>query len=595
MCCRVESVPAPIGWLLWAIVSLGLPGSVEAQGKRADYERAANLRELTANKVFRDRVEPNWSEDGSRLWYRVRTAPDQHEFVVVDVEKGSRVPAFDHERLAAALQAVGIGSPHSVCSWIGSNGPQAIPPKNLSRSVRSTNVWNSAAAARRWACNLESYELRELPALAAETGTSRPLQSLARGPKSSRRTGSETELTFVNRTGGPVELFWLDPDGKRRSYGRLQVDEERAQHTFAGHVWLLVDDAGEPLGVCVTHERPMSVDVSRVLDSSDEKGTAESEEGGDDDRQGEANVGRSRNTSPDGQWSAFVRDDNVWLRNAASGEEFILSSDGTSEDAYGDRFYWSPDSTMLVAVRTKAGEERTVYYIESSPDDQLQPKLHSHTYAKPGDRIPIDRPRLFRVASRTQVPVSDELFPNPWSITEIRWAPDSSRFTFVYNQRGHQCLRLLSVTASDGAVSCVIDEHNSTFINYSGNYYLKRLETTQEVIWMSERDGWNHLYLYDGCSGSLKNQITRGAWVVRGVEQVDEANRQIWFRAGGIRPGQDPYYVHFCRIGFDGTGLVILTEGDGDHSVEFSPDRRYPPGQILACRYAACHGNEAGR
>ena len=78
---------------------------------------------------------------------------------------------------------------------------------------------------------------------------------------------------------------------------------------------------------------------------------------------------------------------------------------------------------MLVAVRTKAGEDRTVYYIESSPDDQLQPKLHSHTYAKPGDRIPIDRPRLFRVASRTQVPVSDELFPNPWSIAEIRWAP----------------------------------------------------------------------------------------------------------------------------------------------------------------------------
>ena len=51
----------------------------------------------------------------------------------------------------------------------------------------------------------------------------------------------------------------------------------------------------------------------------------------------------------------------------------------------------------------------------------------------------------------------------------------------------------------------------------------------------------------------MKNQITRGEWVVRGVERVDESARQIWFRAGGIRPGQDPYYVHYCRVNFDGT------------------------------------------
>ena len=322
MSLRIKPVCAPIGWLYWTIVSLGLPGLVDAQGKRADYERAANLRELTANKVFRDRVEPNWSEDGTRLWYRVRTAPDQHEFVVVDVEKGSRVPAFDHERLAAALQAVGIAQPPQRLLVDRLQWSSSDPSEEPRAEHEEYGCLEFRCGGKRWACNLESYELRELPALAAETGAFRPLQSVARGPKSSRRTGPETEVTFVNRTGGPVELFWLDADGKRRSYGRLQVDEERAQHTFAGHVWLLVDGGGEPLGVCVARERPMSVDVSRVLDSSDEKGTAESEEGDDDDRQGEANVGRRRNTSPDGQWSAFVRDYNVWLRNPESGEEF---------------------------------------------------------------------------------------------------------------------------------------------------------------------------------------------------------------------------------------------------------------------------------
>src|SRR6185369_2394045 len=88
-------------------------------------------------------------------------------------------------------------------------------------------------------------------------------------------------------------------------------------------------------------------------------------------------------------------------------------------------------------------------------------------------------------------------------------------------------------------------------------------------------DGWNHLYLYDSKTGEVKNQITRGPWVVRGVDFVDREKRQIWFRAGGIRAEQDPYYIHYCRVNFDGSGLVVLTAGDGTHEVEFSPDRKF--------------------
>jgi len=92
---------------------------------------------------------------------------------------------------------------------------------------------------------------------------------------------------------------------------------------------------------------------------------------------------------------------------------------------------------------------------------------------------------------------------------------------------------------------------------------------------MSERDGWNHLYLYDAQTGLVKNQITKGQCVVRGVERVDKEKRQIWFRASGIQAGQDPYYVHYCRVNFDGNDFAILTEGDGTHSARFSPDRRF--------------------
>ena len=92
---------------------------------------------------------------------------------------------------------------------------------------------------------------------------------------------------------------------------------------------------------------------------------------------------------------------------------------------------------------------------------------------------------------------------------------------------------------------------------------------------MSERDGWNHLYLYDGVAGRVKNQITKGEWVVRAVDSVDVANRRIWFEASGMIPGQDPYFLHHYRIDFDGSNLVQYTEADGNHSIHWSPDRRF--------------------
>jgi dipeptidyl aminopeptidase/acylaminoacyl peptidase len=136
-------------------------------------------------------------------------------------------------------------------------------------------------------------------------------------------------------------------------------------------------------------------------------------------------------------------------------------------------------------------------------------------------------------------------------------------------------LRILAVDAQSGAVKPIVDEHSDTFIDYSGKMISDYLEDTGEIIWASERDGWNHLYLYDARAGLVKNQITRGNWVVRGVESTDKPSRQIWIQAGGIRPEQDPYYVQLCRVNFDGSGLTVLTEGDGTHETQFSPDRRY--------------------
>ena len=295
------------------------------------------------------------------------------------------------------------------------------------------------------------------------------------------------------------------------------------------------------------------------------------EEAGPDRRDG----GPRSATSPDGKWAVRIEDHDVHLVAKEGGEDLRLTADGTADHFYEGDVRWSPDSSRFVAVKHQKEQEHAVYFVESSPKFQVQPKLHKSQYLKPGDRIAVDKPHLFDVPSKKEIPVGDDLFPNPWSIDNLRWLEDSSRFTFLYNQRGHQVLREVSVDGRTGEAKAIVDESSKTFIDYAGKTYGRFLDSTKELLWMSERDGWNHLYLVDSAKGEVKNQITRGEWVVRKVGPVFEDDRVIWFTAGGIRPGQDPYYTHASRVNFDGTGLVILTEGDGTHAVEASPDHRY--------------------
>ena len=261
----------------------------------------------------------------------------------------------------------------------------------------------------------------------------------------------------------------------------------------------------------------------------------------------------------------------------------LLSFDGSEGDGYElMSIRWSPDSKRLVAYKRRLGYRRMVHYVRSSPTDQLQPKDTSIFYRKPGDVVDFVQPVLFDVESRTQTAVENTLFPNAYQISQAVWKKDSRAFTFEYNQRGHQVYRVLEVDAASGKARSVISEEVNTFFAYrpvansgdTGKNWRFDIDDGREVLWMSERDGWNHLYLYDGATSQVKQQVTKGEWVVRSVDSVDVANRQIYFRASGMIAGQDPYFIHYYRINFDGSGLVKYTEADGNHTIYWSPDRR---------------------
>src|SRR5262249_1193597 len=289
--------------------------------------------------------------------------------------------------------------------------------------------------------------------------------------------------------------------------------------------------------------------------------------------------------STDGRWEALIQNYNVFLKTKGKTEASPLSFDGSEGNYYTLRsISWSPDSKHLVAYRVRPGYRREVHYVESSPADQVQPKHSTREYAKPGDTVDVARPVLFEPETGKQIVVDDGLFPNPYSLSEPRWWKDGRGFTFEYNQRGHQMYRVIEVDAATGKARALISEEPETFFSYrsltgnlreTGTLYRHDIDDGKEIIWASERDGWRHLYLYDGLSGKVMNQITRGNWVVRGVDKVDEEKRQIWFQASGMYPGKDPYFTHCYRINFDGSGLVALTETGASHNVAFSADMKY--------------------
>ncbi|MGH7193852.1 MAG: DPP IV N-terminal domain-containing protein, partial [Candidatus Saccharimonadales bacterium] len=230
------------------------------------------------------------------------------------------------------------------------------------------------------------------------------------------------------------------------------------------------------------------------------------------------------------------------------------------------------DSNTLVACRVEPATTKDVYLIESSPAAGGRAKLRTMPYGQPGDKMPRYELWLFdpqaKIARQAEMePIDFQGPPRP------HWLADGRRFTLERTDRGHQRFRVIEVDARTGQTRNLIDQRSPTFINGVGQI-VRYLDKTNEIVWSSERDGWNHLYLVNGDSGELRS-ITQGPWVVRGIERIDEETRQVWFRASGMHGGQDPYLVHYYRIGLDGTGLTPLTPCDGNHAVQFSPDRTW--------------------
>ena len=540
-------------------VLLVLPVCVSlAQGTSDGHERSASYSARTSDCVFADSVVPHWfGEDDSSFWYRLNTAPSAHRFVLVDAKAGTRNDAFDHVRLAESLSMA---------------VEEDVKPDRLQlQSLRFSDDLATCSfrfAGKSWSFQLPAGPLSESEGELADASAAglRPESRIARS-----RGGSErTPIRFENRLDRELEYFWVMDDGGLRSYGRVGAGKSTEVQTFGGHAWLLKDESGQPVASFVAS---LSESLA-VIDKTTIAPRLDRESGGRRRDPGRA-------TSPDGKWRVEIQPDGLTIADTETESSTKLAPlviEGVAAETlqYQGRIWWSPDSAHFVVMQVEPGENRTINLIESSPKDSIHARLLTVPYAKPGDAL--DRPHPILVSRdngwKAQA-IEDAEFPNPFDIRDLSWDSDSKSFSFLYNERGHQRLRLIAVDAASVTPRVTIDEQSETFVCYSQKSFLHRVASSDELIWMSERSGWNHLYLIDAVTGAITNPITSGPWVVREVERVDDENRQLYLKVSGIDPNQDPYHVHLVRVDFDGSNLIRLTEGDGNHRWRFSPNDVY--------------------
>ena len=276
--------------------------------------------------------------------------------------------------------------------------------------------------------------------------------------------------------------------------------------------------------------------------------------------------------SPDGKVMVFHKENNLWTKQ--DGLERPLTTNGDSLYYYSAWGSFSADGRYYATVRIKPAPKHYVYYVESSPRNQLEPILHKQEYAKPGDSLNYRVPVIIEMSTGRVVEPATTLFQHQYHVSAPVWDTDNEHVTFEYNERGHKTYRILELSAQTGQVRTLIQETNSKYVNYNRQQRID-LQDGKHIIWTSERDGRNHIYLYDRQKGTLVRQITKGEYYVRGIQHIDEKKSVIYFSACGMNKKEDPYLIHYYKIGINGKGLVCLTPEEGNHSATFTDDMAY--------------------
>lgn len=313
----------------------------------------------------------------------------------------------------------------------------------------------------------------------------------------------------------------------------------------------------------------------------------------------DAGIGES--LSPDRSMAAYVHDYNLWIRNITTGKKYPLTANGSKDYAYATRSdtvlhpisqirlnetpepyaAWSLDSRRIATFRMNQSSVTPLNLLQYVPDNGSRPRPWTYRFAMPGDKyVPMYESVVIDVLDKKVVPIvyktQLEVSLMDTDNDVLQWWSDDSQVLYsLYADRAEKALHLLKINPANGKTEEILNESGPTYVEANLDYASSpntKILKNGDIIWLSEKSGYSHLYLYDK-NGRQKNAMTSGDWVVRTLLFVDENSSLVYFTAGGKEPGQDPYFRHLYRTGLNGSGLTLLTPENADHDIQMAPDR----------------------
>jgi len=299
-------------------------------------------------------------------------------------------------------------------------------------------------------------------------------------------------------------------------------------------------------------------------------------------------VQRLATISPDGTQVAFVRDNNLFITELKTGNETQVTFDGEfnkiingapdwvyeEEFEYNQAFSWSPDGKYLAFCRFDESKVKlfnmTVYEgkFPDRKENDLYPQNYDFKYPKAGEDNSVVSVYTYNVAMATTQMVEIGPETNQY-IPRIRWVANNNLCVFRLNRLQNK-LEFLYANPASGRSHVFYSEENARYIDEENFDNLTFIDHGAQFIFTSERDGWSHIYLYNG-DGSLINQVTKGNWDVTEFLGYDAKNKKVYYQSAETSPMQRDIYV----IGSDGKDKKKLSTRPGTNDAVFSNGFRY--------------------